>query len=65
MGDTIKSIKTIQGVHFLWNELITTQSLDYMGNPMESVQIMGMLETRVLDFDTVILTNVNEGILPA
>tara|TARA_B100000767_G_C19777545_1_gene543594 strand:+ start:5479 stop:8214 length:2736 start_codon:yes stop_codon:yes gene_type:complete len=65
MGDTLKSINTIQGIHFLWNELITTQSLDYMGNPIESVQIMGMLETRVLDFDTIILTNVNEGILPA
>lgn len=65
MGAALKSINTIQGIYFLWNELITTQSLDYMGNPMESVQIMGMLETRVLDFDTVILTNVNEGILPA
>ena len=26
---------------------------------------MGMLETRLLDFDTVILTQANEGILPA
>ena len=31
---------------------------------MGGVQIMGMLETRVLDFDTIILTNLNEGILP-
>ena len=25
---------------------------------------MGLLETRLLDFDNIILTNVNEGILP-
>ena len=65
LGSTLKSIDTVRGIHFLWNELITTQSLDYMGNPMERVQIMGMLETRVLDFESIILTNVNEGILPA
>jgi ATP-dependent helicase/nuclease subunit B len=64
MGDTLKSIDTIRGIHFLWNELIQSLSLDYKGNPMGGVQIMGMLETRVLDFDTIILTNVNEGILP-
>ena len=64
MGDTLKSIDTMRGIHFLWNELIQSLSVDYKGNPMGGVQIMGMLETRVLDFDTIILTNVNEGILP-
>lgn len=64
MGDTMSSINTIRGIHFLWNELIQTLSLDYKGNPIGGVQLMGMLETRVLDFDTLIITNVNEGILP-
>ncbi|MDB9899773.1 hypothetical protein OAC85_02480, partial [Flavobacteriaceae bacterium] len=64
MGDTLKSIDTMRGIHFLWNELIQSLSIDYKGNPMGGVQIMGMLETRVLDFDTIIITNVNEGILP-
>ena len=30
----------------------------------EGVQIMGLLESRLLDYDNVIITNVNEGILP-
>jgi hypothetical protein len=64
MGDTLQSIDNIRGIHFLWNELIQSLSVDYKGNPMGGIQIMGMLETRVLDFDTIILTNVNEGILP-
>ena len=32
---------------------------------MEGLQIMGMLESRNLDFETVIITSVNEGILPS
>ncbi len=64
MGETLSIINSMRGIHYLWNELIQTLTIDYKGNPMGSFQIMGMLETRVLDFDTVILTNLNEGILP-
>lgn len=64
MGDTLTSVDTLRALRYLWNELINSLSIDYKGNPMGGVQIMGMLETRVLDFDTVILTNLNEGILP-
>lgn len=64
MGKALESIDTMRGIHYLWNELIQTLTVDYKGNPMGGVQIMGMLETRVLDFDTIILTNLNEGILP-
>lgn len=64
MGKTLESIDTVRGIHYLWNELIQTLSVDYKGNPLGGVQIMGMLETRVLDFDSIILTNLNEGILP-
>ena len=54
-----KSLKT------LFFELFGKETLDFRGNPTEGLQIMGMLETRVLDFDTVIITSVNEGILPS
>ena len=64
MGDTLTSVDTLRALRYLWNELINSLSIDYKGNPMGGIQIMGMLETRVLDFDTVILTNLNEGILP-
>lgn len=60
--DAIQSIKT---VHQLYKEAIATTSLDYKGNAYQGLQIMGVLETRVLDFDTVIMTSVNEGILPS
>jgi len=48
----------------LFQESISLQTLDFSGNPTEGVQIMGMLESRVLDFDHLLITNVNEGVLP-
>src|SRR5690606_7418847 len=33
--------------------------------PLQGLQIMGMLESRVLDFETIIISSVNEGILPS
>ena len=36
-----------------------------IGEPLSGLQVMGMLETRNLDFDRVILLSVGEGVLPA
>jgi hypothetical protein len=49
----------------LYKEIISTETLDFKGEPLQGLQLMGMLETRVLDFETVILSSVNEGILPS
>jgi len=48
----------------VYKELLSGETLDFQGEPLEGLQIMGMLESRVLDFETVIITSVNEGILP-
>ena len=58
----IKDIHTLQG---FFKELLRSESLDFQGEPLQGLQIMGMLETRVLDFETVIIASVNEGFLPA
>ena len=58
-------IKQISELLAIYNAQIGTHKLSYSGEPLEGLQIMGMLETRLLDFDTVILTQANEGILPA
>ncbi|SFN67803.1 PD-(D/E)XK nuclease family protein [Salegentibacter flavus] len=58
----IKSLKSLQG---FYKEIMTTQSLDFQGKPFKGLQLMGMLESRALDFETVIITSVNEGILPS
>ncbi len=49
----------------LFNELIAVTTIDFKGEAFKGLQIMGVLETRVLDFENVILLSVNEGILPS
>lgn len=39
--------------------------LPFEGEPIAQVQVMGLLETRALDFDHVIVLSCNEGTLPA
>lgn len=58
-------LKTIKSVGTLFSELTSTTSLDFEGDAYNGLQLMGVLETRVLDFENVIITSVNEGIFPS
>ncbi|MFM7682626.1 MAG: hypothetical protein ACKO7P_07750, partial [Bacteroidota bacterium] len=40
------------------------KSIAYHGNPIDGLQIMGLLETRLLDFERMIILGMNEGNLP-
>lgn len=58
-------IKTMQTLHDVYKELLSSETLDFQGEPLQGLQIMGMLESRALDFETIIISSVNEGILPS
>ncbi|GAB4159057.1 MAG: PD-(D/E)XK nuclease family protein [Winogradskyella sp.] len=58
-------LDSIVCLYKVYNDLLQTETLDFKGEPLEGLQIMGMLESRVLDFETVIISSVNEGILPS
>ena len=45
-------------------QLITSTSIPFHGEPAEGIQVMGVLETRNLDFDHVLLLSCNEGNMP-
>jgi ATP-dependent helicase/nuclease subunit B len=56
------SLKTL---HRVFTQLLKQLTLPFIGEPLEGMQIMGLLETRNLDFKNLILLSVNENILPA
>ena len=48
----------------LLHTTISQARIPFSGMPLGGVQVMGLLETRGLDFDTVIIPDAAEGILP-
>ena len=65
LNSTFNHITNLKTLALFYNQLITNEKLAFQGEPLQGLQLMGMLETRVLDFDNVIVTSLNEGILPA
>ncbi|KQT35500.1 hypothetical protein ASG22_00260 [Chryseobacterium sp. Leaf405] len=51
-------------LEILINQHINSESIDFQGEPLRGLQIMGLLETRLLNFENVVLLSVNEGKLP-
>ncbi|CAE7944106.1 unnamed protein product [Symbiodinium sp. KB8] len=49
----------------LFRRLSRSLKIPFSGEPLEGLQIMGVLETRNLDFENVFILNMNEGSWPA
>ena len=45
-------------------QIVNSTSIPFHGEPVEGIQIMGVLETRNLDFDHLLLLSCNEGNIP-
>jgi antitoxin component YwqK of YwqJK toxin-antitoxin module len=45
-------------------KIIQNQNIPYEGEPLSGLQVMGILETRALDFDHLVLLSMNEGVFP-
>jgi ATP-dependent helicase/nuclease subunit B len=54
----LKSFKNLLQQHWI------NKSIAYHGNPIQGLQIMGLLETRLLDFKNIIVLGLNEGKMP-
>ncbi len=73
--DTLNSFETLAERHapkdmkwrtslFLLDRMLRTHTVHLQGQPLTGVQIMGMLETRSLDFDYLIIPSMNERVFP-
>lgn len=49
----------------LLKQIIQSTTIPFHGEPIEGIQIMGVLETRNLDFEHILLLSCNEGNIPA
>jgi len=58
-------IETPQQLFSIYRQVADMAEVSFEGEPLEGLQVMGVLESRVLDFDNVIITSLNEGKLPA
>ena len=52
------------GIFRMAERLISTETVPFEGEPLQGLQIMGLLETRALDFDYVIIPSMNEELMP-
>ena len=51
-------------LYSLFNNKVNEYSISFIGDALNGPQLMGLLETRLLDFDNVIMLSVNEDTLP-
>ncbi len=61
IGELNLSFKMLR---LLIRRMMESVSMPFNGEPITDIQVMGVLETRMLDFDKLLLLNVEEGIVP-
>ncbi len=49
----------------LFRQLVRSEKIPFTGEPLRGLQVMGVLETRNLDYKNVFVLSLNEGALPA
>ncbi len=57
-------ITSIKSLYQIYRQLLHNENVSFIGQPLHGLQIMGFLETQALDFNHLIVTSLNEGVLP-
>ncbi len=67
LDDIIKKYKVelkLETYIRLLRKIIRNIRIPFVGEPLKGLQILGILETRTIDFENIIILSSNEGILP-
>jgi hypothetical protein len=62
--ETYNKIENLEVLFSIYKQVVDQAQVSFEGEPLKGLQIMGILESRILDFDNVIITSLNEGKLP-
>ena len=63
--ETYNQIESLASLQAIYKQIIDLAEVSFEGEPLSGLQVMGVLESRVLDFENVIIASVNEGKFPA
>ncbi len=70
--DKLRHLSALYGVEMsektffqLLDRTLAGENINFKGEPLKGLQVMGVLETRALDFDTVIMPSMNERVFPS
>ena len=61
LGDVPFTLKLLR---LLMRRTMENVTMPFHGEPITDIQIMGVLETRMLDFDKLLILNADEGVIP-
>jgi len=64
MTESYDFIKSDIALFQLFRQITGSTSIPFYGEPLKGIQLMGMLETRTLDFENLIILSCNEDLLP-
>ena len=65
IANNSKDLSSLKALVEIYKQVVSAQSVSFVGEPLGGIQIMGVLESRTLDFENVLISSVNEGILPS
>ena len=60
----VNDVTDYRTLYLLYNKIVQSESIAFIGEPLKGLQLMGLLETRLINFENIIMTSVNDEILP-
>lgn len=60
----LKNQITLEALRKLFKQVVSPLQVPFSGEPLQGVQVLGLLETRLLRFDNVVFLSANEGAIP-
>ncbi|TND08187.1 MAG: hypothetical protein FD123_2442 [Bacteroidetes bacterium] len=64
LSDQYAHLRELRTLRVLLLQAVDSATLPFYGEPVTGLQVMGLLETRALDFENIIIVSANENILP-